>query len=122
MANEQNLKPFNKGYDVRRVGNGRPKKYITQLKAIGYTNSEIVETLMVLLSLNIYELNEVFKNPEATILELSVAKALVKGIERGNIYTLNELLNRIMGKPRESATITNDEKIEVVFIEGKTIL
>jgi len=122
MANEQNLKPFNKGYDIRREGNGRPKKYVTHLKGIGYTNSEIVETLKVLLSLTIYELNEVFKNPDATILELSVAKALVKGIERGNIYTLNELLNRIIGKPKETTSFSNDEKIEVVFVQGKTIL
>ena len=26
MANEQNLKPFKKGHDSRREGNGRPKK------------------------------------------------------------------------------------------------
>ena len=122
MPNERNLKPYNKGYDIRREGNGRPKKYITQLKAIGYNNSEILETLRVMLSLNIYELNELFKNPNATILELSIAKALVKGIERGNIYTLNELLNRIMGKPKEIATLNDTNKIEVVFVKGKTIL
>jgi hypothetical protein len=122
MANEQNLKPFNKGYDIRREGNGRPKKFVTHLKSLGYNNSEMEETIKVLLALTIYELNEVFKNPDATILELTLAKALVKGIERGNIYTLNELLNRLMGKPKESANITNNEKIEVVFVQGKTIL
>ncbi len=122
MANEQNLKPFNKGFDIRRKGNGRPKKYISQLNSIGYTNTEIIETLRVLLSMTIFELHEVFTNPNATILELSIAKSLVKGIERGNIYTLNELLNRIIGKPKEATTLSNNDKIEVVIIQGKTIL
>lgn len=122
MANEQNLKPFKSGYDIRREGNGRPKKYITQLNSIGYTNTEIVETLRVLLSMTILELHEVFTNPNATILELSIAKSLVKGIERGNIYTLNELLNRIIGKPKEATSLSNNDKIEVVIIQGKTIL
>jgi hypothetical protein len=72
--------------------------------------------------MTIFELHEVFTNPNATILELSIAKSLVKGIERGNIYTLNELLNRIIGKPKETISIPNDNKIEVVFIKGKTIL
>lgn len=122
MANNQNLKPFKNGYDIRREGNGRPKKYITQLNSIGYTNTEITETLRVLLSMTIFELHEVFTNPNATILELSIAKSLVKSIERGNIYTLNELLNRILGKPKETTQINDKEKIEVVFIQGKTIL
>jgi hypothetical protein len=122
MANEQNLKPFNKGFDIRRKGNGRPKKYISQLNSIGYTNTEIVETLRVLLSMTIFELHEVFTNPNATILELSIAKSLVKGIERGNIYTLNELLDRIIGKPKEATSLSNNDKIEVVIIQGKTIL
>ncbi len=122
MPNNQNLKPFKSGYDIRREGNGRPKKYITQLNSIGYTNTEITETLRVLLSMTIFELHEVFTNPNATILELSIAKSLVKSIERGNIYTLNELLNRILGKPKEAIQINDKEKIEVVFIQGKTIL
>lgn len=122
MANNQNLKPFTKGYDIRREGNGRPKKYISELNSMGYTNNEIIETFKVILSMTILELHEVFTNPNATILELSIAKSLVKGIERGNIYTLNELLNRILGKPKDATAINNNEKIDVVIIKGKTIL
>ena len=122
MANNQNLKPFKKGYDIRRDGNGRPKKLVTQLKSLGYNISEVEVTIKVMLALTIYELNEIFKNPNATILELTLAKALVKSIERGNVYTLNELLNRIMGKPKEMSNQKNDEKIEIVIVQGKTIL
>lgn len=31
MANEENLKPFKKGHDKRRQGNGRPPKLVHQL-------------------------------------------------------------------------------------------
>jgi hypothetical protein len=34
MANEQNLKPFKKG-EVANP-NGRPRKYVSTLKALGY--------------------------------------------------------------------------------------
>jgi hypothetical protein len=77
---------------------------------------------MVMLALTIYELHEVFKNTNATILEVTIAKALVKGIDRGSINNLNELLNRTMGKPKEVTNQKNDDKIEFVFVQGKTIL
>ncbi len=41
MANNENLKQFEKGVDSRRNMEGRPRKFITQLKAQGYRQSEI---------------------------------------------------------------------------------
>jgi len=52
MANEQNLKPFKKGGDERINLQGRPQKLITQMKEIGYTKSQVEDTMLSMLSLS----------------------------------------------------------------------
>lgn len=102
--------------------NGRPKKYVTLLKDSGYKLSEINDTIQVLMSMTIDELKEVYENPTGTILEKTVANAMVKSLQKGSLYSLDTLLTRVYGKPKETANITQDGKIEVIFVKGKTIL
>jgi hypothetical protein len=45
-----------------------------------------------------------------------------KSLKNGSLYSLDTLLTRVYGKPREQVEIQQDSKIEVVFVEGKTIL
>jgi hypothetical protein len=120
MANNQNLKPFKKG----EVANpkGRPRKYVSLLKDSGYKLSEINDTIQSMMAMSMDELKEVFDNPAGTILEKTIANAMVKSLKKGSLYSLDTLLTRVYGKPKETANITQDGKIEVVFIKGKTIL
>ena len=102
--------------------NGRPKKYVTLLKESGYKLSEVNDTIQVMLSMSLDELAEVFKNPKATILEKTIANAMRRSLAKGSLYSIDTLITRVYGKPKETATITQDGKIEVVFVKGKTIL
>ena len=102
--------------------NGRPKKFITTLKEHGYKLSEINDTIQVLMSMNVAELKSVMSNPNATILETTCATAMIKSLQKGSLFSLDTLMNRVYGKPKETAEITNDGKIEFVFTKGKTIL
>ena len=120
MANEQNLIPVQKG-EIRNP-NGRPRKYVTLLKEQGYKLSEINDTIQVMMSMNMEELNEVYKNPKATIIEKTIANAMNKSLQKGSLYSLDTLLTRVYGKPKEQMDIQQDTRIEVVFVEGKTIL
>jgi NACalpha-BTF3-like transcription factor len=120
MANEENLKPFVKGQSGNI--NGRPRKYVTLLKEQGYKLSEINDTIQVMMSMDMEELNEVFKNPKATVLEKTIANSMNKSLQKGSLYSLDTLLTRVYGKPKEQYDIQQDTKIEVVFVEGKTIL
>ena len=120
MANEENLKPFVKGQSGNI--NGRPRKYVTLLKEQGYKLSEINDTIQVMMSMNMEELNEVYKNPQATIIEKTIANAMNKSLQKGSLYSLDTLLTRVYGKPKEQYDIQQDTRIEVVFVEGKTIL
>lgn len=120
MANNQNLKPFKKG-EVANP-NGRPKKYVTLLKENGYKLSEVNDTIQAMMAMTIDELKQVFDNPQSTILEKTVAGAMVKSLKNGSLYSLDTLMTRVYGKPKETATIESNGKIEVVFVKGKTIL
>jgi len=97
-------KPWKKG----ESGNpkGRPTKPVLQLKKEGYKLYEINDTIQTLLNLNLEELKEIWDNPKATLLERTLASAIRKGIEKGNLESVETLLNRVYGKPKEVVDVT----------------
>ena len=120
MANEHNLIPVQKG-EIRNP-NGRPRKYVSLLKEQGYKLSEINDTIQVMMSMDVTELKSVYDNPKATILEKTIANAMKKSLQKGSLYSLDTLLTRVYGKPKEKIDFKGDNKIEVIFVDGKTIL
>jgi hypothetical protein len=106
MPNPENLKPFQKGDDPRRNLDGAPRKFITELKEHGYKAAEVNDCILVMLSMTIEELADVYKNPKATILEKTVANALKRSLEKGSLYSIETLLSRAVGKPKESVDHT----------------
>ena len=102
--------------------NGRPRKYVSMLKEQGYKLAEINDSIQVLMSMNEKELEGVAKNNEATVLEKTVAKAILKSMNNGSLYSMDTLLSRVYGKPKEQVDVQADTRIEVVFVDGKTIL
>ena len=109
MANEQNLIPFKKGEDKRRNIKGRPRKFILELKDQGYKLSEVTDSIEVLISMTEEELTDIFNNPNSTVLEKVVTSAILKSIKRGDLISIETLLNRAYGKPKEK--IEQDIKI-----------
>lgn len=88
--------------------NGRPKKYVSALKEQGYKNSEINDCILVMISMDLDELKDVWQNPRATILEKTIANALRKSLEKGSLYSIEVLLSRAVGKPKESIDHTTN--------------
>ena len=118
----ENLKPFAKGEDKRRNLEGRPRKYVSLLKEQGYKLSEINDSIQVLMSMTENEIINVAGKPETTVLEKTVAKAIIKSMNNGSLYSMDTLLSRVYGKPKEQVDVQQDSRIEVVFVDGKTIL
>ena len=94
----ENLIPLKKGQTANP--NGRPRKMVTALKEIGYKRSEINDTIQSMLALTQAELKEVYDNPNATILERTIANALNKGLVKGHLFAIESLLTRAFGMPK----------------------
>ena len=115
MANKDIQPRWEKGQSGNP--NGRPRKWISELKESGYKSSEVNDCILVMLSMTIEELADVYKNPKATILEKTVANALKRSLEKGSLYSLDTLLNRAVGKPKESVDhTTNGEAIKEITV------
>lgn len=93
--------------------NGRPKKYVTLLKEQGYKLAEINDTIQAMLSMDLDELKEVWQNPKATILEKTIANAMRKSLEKGSLYSIETLLSRVYGKPKETADVNQTVSGEI---------
>jgi hypothetical protein len=102
--------------------NGRPRKYVSMLKDAGYKLSEINDSIQNMMAMDLEELKMVYDNPKATILEKTIANAMVKSLQKGSLYSLETLLTRVYGKPKETSSVENSGKIEFVITKGKTIL
>ncbi len=61
-----------------------------------------------MISMDLDELKEVWQNPRATILEKTIANALRKSLEKGSLYSIEVLLSRAVGKPKESIDHTTN--------------
>lgn len=114
----KNLIPFIKG----QSGNpkGRPRKWITSLKEEGYKLSEVNDVIQVMMSMTISELKSIMEDDNATILEKTIANAMRKSLQKGSLYSIDTLLTRVYGKPKETidtnnkTELTGKIKIEVV--------
>jgi hypothetical protein len=89
--------------------NGRPKKMLSLLKDIGYTKTQIEDTILTMLTMKRKELEQIDKNEEFTILERIIAGTLVKSHDKNSLFNLELLLTRSQGKPKETIdqTITS---------------
>lgn len=118
MANEQNLRPIQKG-EVRNPY-GRPRKFVSALKEQGYKASEVNDAIQVLMSMTLEELKDVYNNPEATVLEKTVASAIRKSIEKGSLYSIETLLTRVYGKPKEQVDVNASGGLEIKVVYADT--
>lgn len=121
MSNETNLKFWKPGESGNPAG--RPKKFTTLLKEQGYKMQEINDTISAMLTMNIEELKQIFEDENATILEKTIANALVRGLKKGSLYQIETLLSRTYGKPREQIGIEGGLKftgIEIEIVRSKS--
>ena len=93
-------KKFTKN-DTRINKKGRPRKWITEIKDQGYALSEITDAIQVLISLDVEQLQEIRNNPKSTVLEITISAAIIKSIQRGDLDSIETLITRVFGKPRE---------------------
>jgi hypothetical protein len=85
---------------------GRPKKYVLGLRKEGYKLSEINDTIQALMTMGVDELKHIWESDKSNVLEKMVAGAIRKSLEKGNLDSVETLLNRVYGKPKQEMDIT----------------
>lgn len=104
-----NLRPYKKGQSGNKKG--RPKKFVLTLKKDGYKLSEINDTIQSMIAMDLNALKEIWDNEESTILEKTVAGALRKSLEGRKLDSIETLLTRVYGKPKEKMEMQQDINI-----------
>lgn len=94
---------------------GRPRKLVSKLKLDGYKLTEINDTIQTMVSMTYDELKKVWDNPNSTILEKTIAAALRKSLNEGELSSVETLLNRVYGKPKEKMEVQAQAIIKVIF-------
>ena len=97
--------------------NGRPRKYVSLLKEHGYKLSEVNDTIQAMMAMSMDELKAVWDNNEATILEKTIANAMRKSIEKGSLYSIETLLSRVYGNPKQMTELTgaNGDPVQIII-------
>jgi hypothetical protein len=97
--------------------NGRPKKFTTLMKEHGYKLTEVNDSIQAIMAMNEVQIKEVLKNPDATMLEKTVAKAIIKSYEKGSLYSMDTLMSRVYGKPQEKIEASIEQKVVNVTLK-----
>jgi len=97
--------------------NGRPKKFTTLMKEQGYKLSEVNDSIQAIMAMDEKQIRDVSKNEDATMLEKTVAKAIIKSYEKGSLYSMDTLLSRVYGKPKETVDATVEAKVVNVTLK-----
>lgn len=90
--------------------NGRPRKFVCQLKEMGYNKQDINQTIENMMAMTLNELADIFKDDHATILERTIANAMVKSLQKGTLYSLETLISRVHGIPTQTVNQTISER------------
>ncbi len=90
--------------------NGRPRKFVCQLKDMGYNKQDINQTIENMMAMTLNELADIFKDEHATILERTIANAMRKSLEKGTLYSLETLISRVHGVPSQTINQLITEK------------
>lgn len=100
------LWPAEKGHTMNP--NGRPRKFVSTLaKTIGYSQTEVKDCMEAILGMDEKSLRQVANDKSATVLERTIAKALVKGVTNGTLGNLESIITRSFGYPTKEVAVRN---------------
>ena len=96
--------------------NGRPRKIFTIIKESGYTKDDIRVSFEQMGWQNLEDLQAILDDDTKPVILKVIARAFIKGAERGDFRYVSEILTHVMGKPKEQIESKNLHKIIVEYV------
>jgi hypothetical protein len=78
------------------------------------TLEHIQDVADVILDGNIDKLKALAADPNTSVLKVWIAKAAATGIQKGDLHSLDAILNRVLGKPKETVEHGITKEVEAV--------
>lgn len=94
--------------------NGRPLKVHKILKASGYTLDDIREAFKDIGWNDPEKLQEIVDDPKQPAILKVIARAFLKGAEKGDFRYISEILQHVIGKPKEQ---TENKHLHKIIVE-----
>lgn len=101
-------------------GPGRPPMPLDVKEARKLNQVELHRTLNEFLHCTREKLKERVNSPDATVFEICLGSIIKNAIDRGDQNRLNFLLDRLVGKSKESIEITSHESIKGTELDKLT--
>jgi len=98
------LKVMEKGETLNP--NGRPKRIYTVLKQSGFSKDDVRDAFEEIGWQSIDELKEIENDPTKPAILKVIAKAFIRGAEKGDFRYVSEILQHVVGKPKETVEQT----------------
>ena len=94
---------------------GRPRKYVALSNEQADKLSQINQCIQEMMVMEQSELNAILNDATATILQKTVASAMLRSLQKGSLSAVQSLLNRLYGTPSHATVPNNTMKINVRF-------
>lgn len=106
MPNPENIEPYKMKPGQTLNPNGRPKKIYTVLKESGYSKDDMREAFHEIGWLTEDDAKAIIDDPTKPLLVKTLAQAFIKGAMKGDYRYIAEIIQQVIGKPKESLEIT----------------
>ena len=100
--------------------NGRPKKIYTVLKQSGFSKDDVRDAFEEIGWQSIDELKEIENDPTKPAILKVIAKAFIRGAEKGDFRYVSEILQHVVGKPKETVEQTITQFKVTLNLNGNT--
>jgi hypothetical protein len=108
--NPQNLIPYQFKPGMPSANpNGRPKKIYSILKQSGFSKDDMHEAMQEIGWQRIDQLHEILEDPTKPVILKVIARAFIKGAERGDFRYVSEILAHVIGIPSKKQDALPDE-------------
>ena len=95
-------------YQKGQSGNlkGRPRDMLKAVKKL--TKDELEDIASLVIKSTVEDLRKILKDPDTTAIRVMIVRVVIKIIEKGDMDSLDKLLNRMIGKVKDKVDVTGN--------------